>query len=1054
MDPVASLGMAPQSDSAFAFPSSLSFEQDEDSLHLETGYIALISTNAPTPYTATILGEPVFTELLNDSGMTDDSVCFTVDGGTLTPGTYRDTLLFNVEGVDNNPVVAILTLTVYSSGSGPDSAYIVPDTLYFAAEDDTAWFGLLIDYAYLFSTNAPTPYFGWVQYSEPMFTILGDSAGTTNDSIAVLVDPEGIPQGVYYNTVVFFVEGVSDSLVFLTVCLNVGDTVVVTDSAWVAYDSMYFETDVGSAIVDTGYFNLYSTNAPAAYSAFVLDEPAFTSLFKDSGLTNDTIGFQVGADILPPGLYRDTVVFNVGGVDNSPVVSIVYLNVKDTTSPPDSAWLTPNTLNFTAEFGTEIPLTGYAVLLSTIDPAPYSAEVVDTGTVFTQLEHDTGMTPHSVSVIVDPSLMSPGVHYNWVRCSVEGVDDVYLTVVLVVDTVPVDTAALYPSSLSFVAQAYTEELQLGCAYLTSTNAPAPYIGFFATYGPGPDFIQIVDSAGMTNDSVCVLVGSSERPPGVYYGYVTYEVEGVPVPVVLTVELTLTEGPTDPDSAWVIYDSMYFEADEGTAIVDTGHFGLYSTNAPAAYSAFVLDQPAFTSLLKDSGITNDTIGFQVDADMLPPGLYRDTVVFSVEGADNSPLVSIVYLNVKDTTSPPDSAWLIPNTLNFSAAFGSEILLSDCAVLLSTVDPAPFTAEVVADTEAVFTELVYDTGMTPDSVCVIVDPSRLDPGIHYNWVRCSVEGVDDVYLTIELAIDTMAVDTAALYPSSLSFVAQAYTEELQLGCAYLISSNAPAPYIGFFATFGPGPDFIQIVDSAGMTNDSVCVLVGDSALPPGVYYGYVTYQVEGVLVPVFLTVELTLTEGPTGPDSAWVVPDSMYFEITEGSPTVYMDSFHLSSSNAPALYTASVLNYPSFTTLKTDSGFTDDYVAFQVTADSLPAGLYLDTVLFDVVGTANSPIISVVHLNVIAAAGRAGVEVAQNYPNPFNPATQISFWLPQESDYTLTIFNIAGQVVNRYEGRASAGQTSVEWDASDQASGVYFYRLHAGDETATRKMMLLR
>jgi hypothetical protein len=81
--------------------------------------------------------------------------------------------------------------------------------------------------------------------------------------------------------------------------------------------------------------------------------------------------------------------------------------------------------------------------------------------------------------------------------------------------------------------------------------------------------------------------------------------------------------------------------------------------------------------------------------------------------------------------------------------------------------------------------------------------------------------------------------------------------------------------------------------------------------------------------------------------------------------------------------------------------------------------------------------------------------QNYPNPFNPTTVLSFNLPVASDYTLTIYNVSGQVLKSFSGHANAGETSVEWNAGDhQASGVYFYRLDAGSYSATRKMILLK
>ncbi|UCF65754.1 MAG: T9SS type A sorting domain-containing protein [bacterium] len=89
--------------------------------------------------------------------------------------------------------------------------------------------------------------------------------------------------------------------------------------------------------------------------------------------------------------------------------------------------------------------------------------------------------------------------------------------------------------------------------------------------------------------------------------------------------------------------------------------------------------------------------------------------------------------------------------------------------------------------------------------------------------------------------------------------------------------------------------------------------------------------------------------------------------------------------------------------------------------------------------------------------------QNYPNPFNPSTTIEFDLPKSSQVTLKIFNILGEgVATLVSDRLSAGSYSYEWDASNLASGIYLYRLQAGDPSQsagqgyfeTRKMILMR
>ncbi len=83
------------------------------------------------------------------------------------------------------------------------------------------------------------------------------------------------------------------------------------------------------------------------------------------------------------------------------------------------------------------------------------------------------------------------------------------------------------------------------------------------------------------------------------------------------------------------------------------------------------------------------------------------------------------------------------------------------------------------------------------------------------------------------------------------------------------------------------------------------------------------------------------------------------------------------------------------------------------------------------------------------------LAQNQPNPFNPITDISFALPAATHVTLEIFNVLGQRVTVLaDGEFEAGIHTVSWDASRQASGIYFYRLQADKFVASKKMLLLK
>ena len=125
----------------------------------------------------------------------------------------------------------------------------------------------------------------------------------------------------------------------------------------------------------------------------------------------------------------------------------------------------------------------------------------------------------------------------------------------------------------------------------------------------------------------------------------------------------------------------------------------------------------------------------------------------------------------------------------------------------------------------------------------------------------------------------------------------------------------------------------------------------------------------------------------------------------------------------------------------------WVGFEENDPGLAQWVYL-TDLFNIV----DGVVGIADENVISAKSFA---LEQNYPNPFNPRTTIEFTLDKKSDVKLTIYNMLGQEVATLVNEVrNAGIYPVIWDASNVASGVYFYKLSAGDLTRTKKMVLLK
>jgi choice-of-anchor B domain-containing protein len=118
--------------------------------------------------------------------------------------------------------------------------------------------------------------------------------------------------------------------------------------------------------------------------------------------------------------------------------------------------------------------------------------------------------------------------------------------------------------------------------------------------------------------------------------------------------------------------------------------------------------------------------------------------------------------------------------------------------------------------------------------------------------------------------------------------------------------------------------------------------------------------------------------------------------------------------------------------------------RIIASDMQTGLYVLRTTFSIVGTENN------NENIPKS-----FSLKQNYPNPFNPTTTIKYLLPEGSHVTLKVYDLLGKqvglLVDEYK---SAGEYSINYDASRLASGIYLYSLNAGGHSETKRMTLVK
>jgi len=138
------------------------------------------------------------------------------------------------------------------------------------------------------------------------------------------------------------------------------------------------------------------------------------------------------------------------------------------------------------------------------------------------------------------------------------------------------------------------------------------------------------------------------------------------------------------------------------------------------------------------------------------------------------------------------------------------------------------------------------------------------------------------------------------------------------------------------------------------------------------------------------------------------------------------------------------------------------SYEIKPAGLPSGLNsIEVRAIDRMGNAGTAFTVVTDVEVVDNTGLpVDYALQQNYPNPFNPSTVIKFELPRRSELSITVYNLLGQrVIDLVDAEYPAGNHEITWDGKSSSgqqvsTGIYFYRIVAGDYINTKKMILLK
>jgi hypothetical protein len=270
--------------------------------------------------------------------------------------------------------------------------------------------------------------------------------------------------------------------------------------------------------------------------------------------------------------------------------------------------------------------------------------------------------------------------------------------------------------------------------------------------------------------------------------------------------------------------------------------------------------------------------------------------------------------------------------------------------------------------------------------------------------------------------------------------------------------------FTISFPDTPEFLEFSETLGTTIDTIDFTVTcTSGMASGYHTDSFLIYVDDVTNSPLRMDALLIIEADTVYtwDSVTVIPEELYFQIPYGSVDSIQSSVVIYSSNAPAPCSSSVrYKADRFIYLPNPYGWTPDTLDVVVFAGDKAPGTYHDTVWVNVTGCTYKYLYVNLEVTGAAKSGSATTLDLANYPNPFNSTTEISGSFPAATRATLKVYDILGrEVVTLIDGNVSAGPFMVRWNGTDSnghpvASGIYLYRLQAGDTMVVRRMVLLK
>jgi uncharacterized protein (TIGR03437 family) len=627
-------------------------------------------------------------------------------------------------------------------------------------------------------TVTPTSTSTTLQYTIAATTSSGGSwlvvpsSGTTPSGFSVSVNPAGLASGTYNGTIT--VTGINTGSVAqqIPVVLTVSNEPVIVSGA----SSLSFAYQIGQNLPPLQSVRVSSsTGSQLAYSVSA-SQSWIVLGNQTSGLTEGVFTVQVNAAGQGAGSYDGTITITAynpttgAAVANSPVTIPVKLYVS--TSPLLLA--SPTAMSFTAQVAGTAPTPQTISLTSTsaTDQLNFSVQyTTESGSNWLLVGPQSGSTPNSLTVYVNPVLLSAGVYTGTIRVTATTAGGAAVgnspLVIPVTLTMTQGALAVSPSSLTFTQTAGGSAPAAQILTVTSTGPSANYTVAANNGTIALTWLAISTTSGTTPGSVSVSVDASRLTPGTYQGQVTVSSPGLAnSPVTIPVTFTVNAGTIAASPA-----SLTFTSVQGGSTTAAQAVSVTATvGNTLSYSIAVATTAGGNWLVANpvTGVTPGTVNITANPAGLTAGTYSGSVTITSSGATGSPIT----IPVTFTVSAPLSLTVSPTTLSFAYTSGLTVPAAQTVSVTSPGGVAALTATAQMANGSGWLTVSPSSANTPASFSVAVTPQNLAAGTYTGAVTISSPtSTSPVTIAVTLTVQTIPPPNATAIVNSASFVSGA-------------------------------------------------------------------------------------------------------------------------------------------------------------------------------------------------------------------------------------------------------------------------------------------